>query len=118
MSRAERKAMIVRGHPDLSLSRQCALVAISRSSLNYIPKGESAENLTLMRRLDELYLKYPFYGSRQMARHLRREGWIVGRHRVRRLMRSEGFRKLTARPKHHEQPPDAIADFKKVSRPR
>ena len=57
----------------LSLSRQCVLLGVSRSSLYYRPKGESAENLALMRRMDELHMDYPFYGSRQMMRHLRRE---------------------------------------------
>ena len=60
MSRGERKMMITRAHPDLSLSRQCQVLAISRSSFYYTPKGESAKNLTLMRRIDELFLKYPF----------------------------------------------------------
>ena len=66
--------MIVRDHPALSLSRQCRLLSIGRSSLYYEPKGESAETLALMRRIDELFLKYPFYGARRMALHLRREG--------------------------------------------
>ena len=74
MSRGERKAMIARDRPDLSLSRQCRLLSISRSSFYYAPKGESPENLALMRRIDGLFLMYPFYGSRQMARQLRREG--------------------------------------------
>ncbi len=74
MSREDRKAMILWDHPDLSLSRQRRLLTISRSSFFYAPKGESPEKLALMRRIDELFLKYPFYGSRQMARHLRREG--------------------------------------------
>ena len=87
MSRAERKAMVAREHPAPSLSRQCEILSISRSSLYYVPRGESPENLALMRRIDELFLRYPFYGSRQMARQLRREGICVGRHRVRRLMR-------------------------------
>ena len=87
MSRPARQAMIERDHRDLSLSRQCAVLSISRSSLYYAPKGESPANLALMRRIDALFLKYPFYGSRQMARQLRREGHCVGRHRVRRLMR-------------------------------
>ena len=65
--------MIERDGP-LSLSRQCALVGVSRSSLYYRPRGESAENLALMRRIDELHMAYPFYGSRQLVRHLRREG--------------------------------------------
>ena len=65
--------MVVRGHPALSLSRQCRLLSIGRSSLYYEPKGENAETLALMRRIEELFLKYPFYGARQMVRHLRRE---------------------------------------------
>ena len=71
--------MIERGGP-LSLSRQCALLGVSRSSQYYRPKGERAENLALMRRLDELHMAYPFYGSRQLMRHLRREGVTAGRH--------------------------------------
>ena len=66
----------------LPLSRQCGLLGVSRSSQYYAPSGESAENLALLRRLDELHLEHPFYGSRQMARHLRREGVVAGRHRV------------------------------------
>ena len=69
MSRGDRKAMMRRDHPALSLSRQCKVLSISRSSFYYAPKGESPENLALMRRIDELFLKYPFYGSRQMVRH-------------------------------------------------
>ena len=61
----------------MSIRRQCALLGISRSSVYYTRREESAENLALMRRMDELSLQYPFYGSRQMARHLGREG--VGR---------------------------------------
>ena len=74
--------MVAREHPSLSLNRQCRLLSIGRSSLYYEPKGESADTLALMRRIDELFLKYPFYGARQMARHLRREGVRIGRHRV------------------------------------
>ena len=91
MSRGERKAMIVRDHPELSLSRQCEVLSISRSSFYHAAKGESPETLALMRRIDELFMKYPFYGSRQMTRQLRREGARVGRHRVRRLMRLMGL---------------------------
>ena len=83
--------MIERETGDMSLSRPCRLLGISRSSLYYRPKGGSAETLALMRRIDELFLLYPFYGSRQMVRHLRREGVRVGRHRVRRLIRLMGI---------------------------
>ena len=99
MSRGDRKTMITRGHPDLSLSRQCQVLAISRSSFYYTPKGEKPETLALLRRIDELFLKYPFYGSRQMVRHLRREGVCIGRHRVRRLMRLMGLEAIYQAPR-------------------
>ena len=83
----------------LSLSRQCELLDVSRSSQYYEPQGESAENLALMRRLDELHLAHPFYGSRQMTRHLRREGVVVGRHRVRRLMRLMDMEAIYRKPR-------------------
>jgi len=105
MSRGERKAMIRRDIPGLSLSRQCQVLAISRSSFYYTPKGESAENLALMRRLDELFLKYPFYGSRQMVRQLRREDAYVGRHRVRRLMRLMGLEAIYQAPRTSDPHP-------------
>ena len=73
--------------------------SISRSSFYYAPKGESPENLALMRRIDELFLKYPFYGSRQMVRQLRRDGVCVGRHRVRRLMRLMGLEAIYQAPR-------------------
>ena len=99
MSRGERKAMITRDAPDLSLSRQCRLLSISRSSFYYAPKGESPENLALMRRIDELFMKHPFYGSRQMVRQLRRDGVCVGRHRVRRMMRLMGLEAIYQAPR-------------------
>ncbi len=99
MSRGERKAMIRRGHSGLSLGRRCRLLSISRSSFYYASKGESPENLALMRRIDELFMKYPFYGSRQMVRQLWREGMCVGRHRVRRLMRLMGLEAIYQAPR-------------------
>ena len=105
MSRGERKETIRRGHPGLSLGRQCRLLSISRSSFYYVPKGESPENLALMRRIDELFMKHPFYGSRQMARHLRREGIEAGRHRVRRLMRLMGLEAIYQAPRTSQPHP-------------
>jgi len=99
MSRRERKAMIAPAHLGLSVSRQCRLLSISRSSFYSTPRGESPENLALMRRIDELFLKYPFYGSRQMVRQLRREGVGAGRHRVRRLMRLMGLEAIYQAPR-------------------
>ncbi len=94
-----RRAMVRRHHPKLSLSRQCRLLSISRSSLYHTAKGESAQNLGLMRRIDELFLNYPFYGSRQMVRHWWRDGVCVGRHRVRRLMRLMGLQAIYQAPR-------------------
>jgi len=97
--------MIVPAHRELSVSGQCRLVSISRSSFYHVPGQESPERLRLMRRIDELYLKYPFYGSRQMARQLRREGSAVGRHRVRRLMRLMGLTAIYQAPRTSEPHP-------------
>ena len=99
MSRGDRKAMIVPDRPGLSLSRQCRLLSISRSSFYYAARGESPENLVLMRRIDEMFLRYPFFGSRQMVRQLRRDGVRAGRHRVRRLMRLMGLAAIYQAPK-------------------
>ena len=72
--------------PELSLQRQCELIGISRSGFYYEPLPESQENLALMRRLDELYLEHPVYGSRRLTAVLRREGREVNRKRVARLL--------------------------------
>jgi putative transposase len=105
MSRGDRKAMISRDHSDLSLSRQCGLLSISRSSFYYVLRGESSETLDLMRRIDELFLKYPFFGSRQMMRQLQREGACIGRHRVRRLMKLMGLEAIYQAPRTSDPQP-------------
>jgi putative transposase len=71
----------------------------------YACKGESAETLALMRCIDELFLKYPFYGSRQMVRQLWRDGIRVGRHRVRRLMRLMGLEAIYQAPRTSDRHP-------------
>lgn len=76
--------------PELSLQRQCELVNISRSGFYYEPVAASAENLALMRRLDELHLERPVYGSRRLTALLQREGQAVNRKRVARLLRLMG----------------------------
>ena len=98
--------MVVRDHPSLSLSRQCRLLSIGRSSLYYKPKGETVETLALMRRIDELFLKYPFYGARQMVRHLRREGVCIGRRRAGRLMRLMGLQAVYRAPRTSARHPE------------
>lgn len=91
--------MIEADHPRLSLARQCALVSISRSAFYYRPAGETPLNLALMRLIDEVFLETPWYGSRQMARHLRRQGYTVGRKRVRRLMARMGLAAIYQQPR-------------------
>ena len=98
MSFDRRRSMIDAQHPHLSLVRQCALMNISRGSVYYQRKGASALNLELMRAIDEQYLKTPWYGARQMARYLRRQGYGVGRKRVRRLMRLMDLRAIAPGP--------------------
>jgi len=83
--------MIAPSNDNLSITAQCRLLSISRSGWYYDPKGEPPLNLKLMRLIDEQFMATPYYGSRQMARHLRRAGYCVGRHRVRRLMRLMGI---------------------------
>ena len=78
--------MVSKDHK-LSVRRQCALLTLSRSNLYYQPKGESAENLRFMEIIDKQFLETPWYGSRQMARYMKRNDHKCGRHRVRRLMR-------------------------------
>lgn len=70
--------MVNKDH-ELSIVRQCKLLSINRSSYYYSPVVESEYNLSLMKIIDQVYLKYPFYGSRQMKRHLARIGHIVAR---------------------------------------
>ena len=91
--------MIEPKHPKLSIVKQCDLVRISRSSFYYEGKGETPFNLMLMRLIDEQFLETPYYGSRQMARHLRRQGYNVGRKRIRRLMRQMGLQAVFQRPR-------------------
>ena len=78
--------MVSKDHK-LSVRRQCVLLTLARSTLYYQPKGESAENLRFMEIIDEQFLETPWYGSRQMARYMKRNNHTCGRHRVRRLMR-------------------------------
>ena len=98
MSRSQRRAMIDREEPKLSLVRQCALLGISRSSLYYLPTEAGAEDMELMSLIDQQYLKTPFYGSRRMTAWRRNHGHQVNRKRVRRLMQLIGLEAIYRRP--------------------
>ena len=97
--------MVAPQHAGLSITRQCRLVSITRSSFYYASRGDSPLNLRLMRRIDEQFLETPFYGSRQMTRWLRRQGDMVSRKRVRRLMRLLGVHAVFQRPRTSQPHP-------------
>ena len=98
MSMPDRRAMIDPTKSDLSVRRQCELLALARSGV-YRPKSATATNdLALMRRIDELHLKLPFYGSRRMMFELNKESPKVNRKHVQRLMRLMGIVALVPRP--------------------
>ena len=91
--------MVVAEHPQLSIARQCELLGVARSSYYYQPQAPPEEELTLLRLLDEQYMKTPFYGSRRMAVVLRQQGYTVGRKRVQRLMRQLGIEAIYPKPR-------------------
>lgn len=94
-------------HPVLSVARQCALVGLARSSYYFTPIAtESAENLRLMRQIDELYLKRPFYGYPRMTLWLRDLGWPVNEKRVARLMRLMGLQAVLPGPHTSRRHPE------------
>jgi putative transposase len=87
----------------LSVSRQCGLLGIARSSFYYQPRPPSAEELDLLNRLDRIFTKHPVYGSRRLQVSLAREGISVGRRRIQALMRKLGL--CAIRPKRDTSKP-------------
>jgi putative transposase len=86
-------------HPDLSVRRQCALLGLNRSSLYYQPAVETADNLRLMRLIDQEYTAHPFLGSRRLTLWLIEQEEEVNRKRVQRLMRLMGLEAIYPKPK-------------------
>jgi putative transposase len=106
MSRERRKEIVVPEHPGLSITKQCDLLEISRSSWYYEALGESAMNLDLMQRIDKQFLETPYFGARQMARYLRRQGYWVNRKRVKRLMQKMGLMAIYQKPNTSKPHPE------------
>lgn len=95
----ERANLIDRDCPAPPLNRQCELLGIPRGSLYYPPLALSADDKTMMRHIDELYTKHPFYGSRRIARVLTRElKEDINRKRIQRLMRIMGIEAVYPKP--------------------
>jgi putative transposase len=93
------KRSLIRSDELLSITQQCELLSLSRSSFYYQPVQESEFNLKLMRKIDEIYLKAPFYGSRSIVMELKKQGEIVNRKKVQRLMRQMGLEAMYPKPK-------------------
>ena len=106
MNPADRRALVDPGDPALPVAAQCRLLRVARSTLYYRPVPVDAEDLAVMRRIDEMYLAWPFYGSRRMTAVLRDEGWMVNRKRVRRLMRVMGLEAIYQKPDTSRKHPE------------
>jgi len=110
--------LIEPAHPRINISKQCELLQLPRSAYYYQPAGESKENLLLMRQIDEIYTRCPFWGSRSIVQALQVRAIKVNRKRVQRLMRLMGIEaiypkpKLSARAAEHRIFPYLLRDVK------
>ena len=95
---SERKA-IIKARPGISITRQCQLLTVPRSSAYTRPQHVAEVDIELMRQIDELYLKWPFYGSRRLRDALQCQGYRVNRKRVQRLMQQMGLRAVYPKPR-------------------
>jgi putative transposase len=91
---------------ELSIRRQCELIGLNRSVLYYEPVQVSAEEIALMKEIDRLFTRWPFYGSRKIRLELRRAGHDVNRKRVQRLMRLMGLQAMVPGPHTSTPHPD------------
>jgi putative transposase len=99
MSAPDRRAKLERDHPLLSVRRQCAMLGIARSGVYRLPHPANDDDLMLLRRIDELFTRWPFLGSRRMTAMLRAEGQAINRKHVQRLMRRIGIAALGPKPR-------------------
>ena len=79
----DKKSLIDKNHKKLSVLRQCELLGLNRSSYYYKPKGLGAEDYGIMKKMDEIFTDHPYYGTRRMMHVLAKEGYYIGRKRVR-----------------------------------
>ena len=93
MPAEEKRQWIEPDHPSPSIRRQCELLGLASSTFYYRPRPETPENLALLRKLDELYMEFPFFGSRRMTVQL-----AVNRKRIQRLMRIAGIEAMYPKP--------------------
>ena len=103
MSPLDRRKMPRKENTNLSLTRHCKLLKISRSSIYYTPVGVNDETLKIMHEIDLIFTKYPFFGSHQIAAYLPQSGFSAGQHRVRCLMGLKAIYKGPNNSKKHPQ---------------
>lgn len=96
---SDRKRLIDKNHPKLSINRQCALLQVSKGGLYYEPKPVDAYTILLMDLIDKQHTKTPFYGSRRMTVCLQQQGHKVNRKRIQQLMKKMGIKALYPKPK-------------------
>jgi putative transposase len=106
LSPEAKRDLIEPEHAQISVVRQCELVGLARASFYYVAQGESAENLQLMRLLDEQYTRTPFYGVRRMTVWLRQQGYTVNPKRVARLLHTLGLETLYPKPRLSQAHPE------------
>jgi putative transposase len=99
MSAPGRRAKLDRDHPHLSVQRQCAMLGIARSGVYRLARPANDDDLALLRRIDELFTRWPFLGSRRMTAMLRADDVLINRKRVQRLMRRMGIAALGPKPR-------------------
>src|SRR5258705_12934510 len=105
MSVPERRAMVERPGENLSVRRQCALLNLARWGVYRPGPVTGADDLALMRRIDELHLKWPFYGSRRMGVELKQAGHGRNPQRAQRPMRGMGVEAVVPRPRPRQTAP-------------
>jgi putative transposase len=110
LSVAEKKALVEPEHSSISISRQCELLGLARSSFYYEIQPETEQNLRLMEMLDKQYTARPFYGVRKMTAWLATQGEIVNPKRVRRLLRKMGIEAIYPKP-NLSRPQDNVRKY-------
>ncbi|MBM4460954.1 MAG: IS3 family transposase, partial [Chloroflexi bacterium] len=107
LPRAERLALLERAQPELPLTTQAALLALNRTSLYYVPRPVSAEEVAIKHAIDEIYTQYPFYGSRRITVELCEVRKLpVARETVQRYMREMGITAIYPRPQLSRRNPE------------
>jgi len=100
MSTTEKRRLVVKSHPGLSLVQRCKILGIARSGMYYKPKGESPLNLELMKAIDKQFLEHPYYGVERMTDYLNLDlGYRVNVKRIRRLYKIMGLQTVYRKPK-------------------